>query len=78
LTECENEKIWETIKEDAMYTIISYKFDQHTDISNKLLNTGLRPVIIHSNNVFWGYKGKTGRNILGKMITKLREEFYLE
>ena len=51
---------------------------QHNDISNKLLNTGLRPVIIHSNNVFWGYKEKTGRNILGKMITKLREELYLE
>lgn len=82
ITECENDNItkniWGTIKEDAMYTILSYKFDQHNDISNKLLNTGLRPVIIHSNNVFWGYKEKTGRNILGKMITKLREELYLE
>jgi hypothetical protein len=82
IIECKNDyitkNIWGTIKEDAMYTILSYKFDQHIDISNKLLNTGLRPVIIHSNNVFWGYNEKTGRNIIGKMITKLREELYLE
>lgn len=83
ITECKNDDItkdiWKTIKEDAMYTIISYKFDQHLNISNKLLNTGLRPVIIYSNDVFWGYNNeKTGLNILGKMITKLREELYLE
>jgi len=73
-----NDNIWKIIKEDVMYTILSYKFDQHNELSEKLLNTGLRPIIIHSNDNFWGLQEKSGRNILGKMITKLREELYLE
>ena len=73
-----NDNIWKIIKEDVMYTILSYKFDQHNVLSEKLLNTGLRPIIINSNDNFWGFQEKSGRNILGKMITKLREELYLE
>lgn len=65
-------------KEDVMYTVLSLKFYQHVELSVKLLDTGLRPVIVSSSNAYWGRKNNSGRNILGKMITKLREEIYME
>lgn len=70
--------VWDCIKEDAMYKVLSHKFDQHGDLTEKLLDTGLRPVIISSVDPYWGKHYNSGRNILGKMITKLREELYME
>jgi predicted NAD-dependent protein-ADP-ribosyltransferase YbiA (DUF1768 family) len=74
----EEEDIWDCIKEDAMYTVLSHKFEQHTDLSDKLLDTGLRPVTVRSSDPYWGRQNNSGMNILGKMITKLREDIYME
>lgn len=70
--------LWDCIKEDVMYKVLSHKFDQHVELTEKLLDTGLRPVIMSSHNPYWGKRDNAGQNILGKMITKLREELYME
>jgi protein-tyrosine phosphatase len=49
--------------------IIEQKFNQHPTIKKNLLNTGLRPIIYISNKNF-------EKNILGKVITKLRNKLY--
>lgn len=73
-----DQNLWDGIKEDAMYNVLYHKFTQHNDLTGKLLDTGLRPVITSSSDQYWGKHNNSGRNILGKMITKLREEFYIE
>jgi len=72
------QSVWDCIKDDAMYKVLSHKFDQHVDLTEKLLDTGLRPVIMSSSDPYWGKQDNSGRNILGKMITKLREELYMD
>ncbi len=42
-----------------------------------LLRSGLRPLIENSLDSYWGDAGDgTGRNTLGKMLTRIRNEFY--
>ena len=69
---------WENNKEFYMYKILKYKFEQHSIIKKHLLNTGLRPIIFCSSDL---YLGKTtdscGRNILGKILMKIRKNMYL-
>ena len=63
-----------------MAFITKIKFDRHIDIYNNLLNTGLRPLVEYTkDDNFWskGEDGK-GKNILGKILTNLREEYYKE
>jgi hypothetical protein len=69
---------WDIIKEDIMYTILFYTFNQHPVLSNKLLKTGLRPIIMISNDNFWGQQQKSGKNIMGKMLVKLREDLHIK
>lgn len=56
--------------------IIREKFIQNPEIKKNLLNTGLRPIIYISNkNIF--DKNIFDKNILGKILTELRNNFYL-
>ena len=66
-------------KENIMYNILLQKFTQHSDIKQKLLESGLRPIIYTSkSDYFWGIgNNNTGRNILGKLLEKLRLHFLL-
>jgi predicted NAD-dependent protein-ADP-ribosyltransferase YbiA (DUF1768 family) len=61
---------WEYIKESAMYMVLKNKFNQNVIIKNNLLDTGLRTMIVHSTD-------NLGNIMLGKLITKLRKEFYI-
>jgi hypothetical protein len=70
--------VWETRDEELMYYILQQKFDQHSKIKKNLLCTGLRCIIVCSNNLYWGKKEKNGRNILGSMMGILREELYVK
>ena len=66
-------------KENIMYNILLQKFTQHSDIKQKLLESGLRPIIYTSkSDYFWGIgNNNTGQNILGKLLEKLRLHFLL-
>lgn len=66
-------------KENIMYNILFQKFTQHSDIKQKLLESGLRPIIYTSkSDYFWGIgNNNTGQNILGKLLEKLRLHFLL-
>ena len=64
-------------KIENMYKILKSKFNQNDDIKNKLLCTGFRPIVNHNRfDSFWGDGGDRGKNHLGILLTKLRNEFY--
>jgi ribA/ribD-fused uncharacterized protein len=64
-------------KIENMYKILKLKFNQNDDIKNKLLCTGFRPIVNHNRfDSFWGDGGDRGKNHLGILLTKLRNEFY--
>lgn len=71
---------WETIKFDEMYHICYAKFTQHKDLQEKLLATG--SVYLEEANQWgdrvWGTVNGNGRNHLGKILMKVREEIRLE
>jgi hypothetical protein len=69
---------WDDVKNSVMELILKYKFEQNLNIRNNLLQTGLRPIIVHSIDLYWGKMDDVGLNILGKIISKLREQFYNE
>lgn len=65
---------WETVKVNAMYTILLLKFQRHADIRRNLLNTGLRPIVKLSLDEFWGCKSiDEGQNMFGKLLCKVRD-----
>lgn len=76
---CTERRDWNEIRNDVMYKIVDLKFHQHEDIRRNLLNTGLRPLIEHSFDSYWG-DGKTGRgkNVKGRILTKLRNRMYIK
>jgi predicted NAD-dependent protein-ADP-ribosyltransferase YbiA (DUF1768 family) len=73
---CNVRKDWEKIRESIMYLVLKHKFDQHKIIRNNLISTGLRPIIVLSDDVFWGRLEGVGHNMLGKLLMKLRKNLY--
>jgi ribA/ribD-fused uncharacterized protein len=71
-------KDWEEVRVHFMKEILKAKFDQHKNIKEKLLFTGLRPIIqSSSSNSFWGIGNNgNGENIFGKLLEEVREEYY--
>jgi predicted NAD-dependent protein-ADP-ribosyltransferase YbiA (DUF1768 family) len=68
---------WEEKKEDVMMNILKLKISQHENIRGNLLNTGLRPIVEYTReNDYKGYSLIKDENILGKLLTKLRNELY--
>lgn len=74
---CNIRKDWDSVRENIMYTVLKYKFNQHSIIRKNLTSTGLRPIIVRSLDTFWGKSdNNTGQNMLGKLLMKLRKELY--
>ena len=75
----EHNRDWEENKIDYMYKVLEYKFRQHDNLRLNLINTGLRPLVKVSYDTFWGdgYNGQ-GKNIQGKLLNKLRNQFLFE
>ena len=69
---------WFYVREELMYKIIKTKFEQHPELLENLVKTGLRPIIQHTKeDYFWGDgENGSGKNILGKLLMRLREEYY--
>lgn len=73
-----NGSLTQDINLDYMYTILKLKFNQNSILRDKLLMTGFRPIINHNKfDNFWGDNGDgSGNNFLGKLLVKIRDEFY--
>lgn len=74
---------WERVKDGIMLDILRAKFEQNPYLRDKLIETG-DAVLVEGNtwhDCYWGdcdcpkCQHKTGKNMLGKLLMKLREEF---
>lgn len=68
-------KDWEDVKDDLMYQIVLKKATQNPDMKEELLSTGDSNLIEAApNDYYWGEgKDGTGKNMLGKVLMKVRE-----
>lgn len=76
-------KDWDQIKNNIMFETLRLKFDQNIDIQRKLMLTGEEELIEgnmwHDN--YWGNcncpecSHIIGKNILGKLLMKIRKEY---
>ena len=69
--------LWDSIKNDCMYKALYAKFTQYPELKGLLINTG--DAIIQeatTNDYYWGIGNDgTGKNMLGVLLMKLRDEF---
>lgn len=67
---------WESVKDDIMYKGLKAKFTQNTKLRELLLNTNNVIIIENSpKDYYWGIgKDGTGKNTLGNMLYRLRDE----
>jgi ribA/ribD-fused uncharacterized protein len=67
---------WQEIKVEIMYSMVKLKFQTHKDLREKLLFTG-DAVLIEGNtwgDKYWGVCEGEGKNMLGIISMKVREE----
>lgn len=66
---------WSEAKETIMYTGLRYKFQQNEELRKKLLETGNRPIVEHTeHDSYWGDGGDgSGQNRLGHLLQRLRD-----
>jgi N-glycosidase YbiA len=71
---------WEESIENIVYNVYKAKFDQHPELKNNLMNTGLRPIVYctHIDRILGNNGDNSGQNILGKTLVKIREQYYRE
>lgn len=69
-------KNWDNIKDNIMYEAVKAKFTQHEELKKLLLSTHEATIVEHTeNDDYWGDgKDGKGKNKLGKILMKLREE----
>ena len=73
---------WEKVKDDVMFKALKVKFspDHHPELCEKLLSTGDAQLVEHvKRDRYWGDggdmgTGKVGKNMLGKLLMKVRDE----
>lgn len=67
---------WEEIKDKVMYTALKEKFKQNPELKEKLLATGDEKLVEGNTwgDRYWGVCGGTGKNHLGLILMKIREE----
>jgi ribA/ribD-fused uncharacterized protein len=67
---------WENIKDDIMYQVVKAKFTQNEDLKERLLATGEEH--LEEGNTwgdkYWGVCNGVGKNRLGKILMKVRDE----
>lgn len=71
---------WEIIKDSVMYDALVLKAKQHPQFKKKLIESGEREIIEDSPyDSYWGCgKDGNGRNQLGKLLMKLRDQLKKE
>ena len=67
---------WELVKDQVMYEILVAKFTQNAALKLLLLRTGDQELIEGNwwNDRYWGVCKGEGKNTLGKLLMKLRQE----
>ena len=67
---------WDHMNDNVMLEAVRAKFAQHPDLQALLLDTGEAILIEHTeNDAYWGDGGDgKGKNRLGKILMKVREE----
>ena len=67
---------WEEVKDQIMYEICLAKFSQNENLKEKLLATGDEELIEGNtwHDTYWGVCNRRGKNKLGKILMKIREE----
>ena len=67
---------WEEVKDQIMYEICLAKFSQNEDLKEKLLNTGDEELVEGNtwHDTYWGVYNRKGKNKLGKILMRVREE----
>lgn len=73
-------KDWEQVKDEIMEDIVRAKFTQNEELKEKLIATGNEELIEGNawNDTYWGVCGGKGKNMLGKILMKVREELRKE
>ncbi|KAK3922824.1 Retrovirus-related Pol polyprotein from transposon 297 [Frankliniella fusca] len=72
---------WESLRNEVMLELLWEKFKHNTDLALKLLSTGEREIIECNTwcDMYWGqctcpkHRYKIGLNMLGKMLTQIRD-----
>jgi predicted NAD-dependent protein-ADP-ribosyltransferase YbiA (DUF1768 family)/protein-tyrosine phosphatase len=78
-TVADKPKDWERYRVEYMYSVLKNKFIQNVEIKEILLNTGMRPLVKISEDSFWADGGNgRGKNIHGKLLERIRYEFFEE
>jgi len=59
---------WEAVKDDFMFEIVQAKFEQNTDLMQKLLATGNRTLVEFNywGDKYWGMVRDANGNLIGK------------
>jgi ribA/ribD-fused uncharacterized protein len=73
---CQLRENWEQIKDIVMYDCVLAKFVQHKELRDQLLATGDEE-LIEDSPVDWTWgcgKDGTGKNLLGKILMRVRSE----
>lgn len=67
---------WEQVKETIMYDICKAKFSQNISLKQRLLDTGNEELVEENNwgDKTWGKVNGEGKNLLGKILMRIREE----
>lgn len=71
---------WESVKDSIMADALRAKFSQHAELREILLNTGDAVLVEHTkNDSYWADGGDgSGRNMLGILLMRLRDELLNE
>lgn len=69
---------WESVKDEIMKNALRAKFRQNKDIRDQLLATSPKQLVEKTTtDYYWGCgSNMTGRNMLGKLLMEIREEFF--
>lgn len=69
---------WENIKYSIMFKIINLKLQQHKDVLDKLLSSGLKPIFYYiKDDDYWGVGNDcNGNNIIGNILMEIRLKHY--
>lgn len=67
---------WEDIKDEVMYQCVKDKFTRNLDLKQRLLDTGYKELVEGNtwNDTYWGVCRGKGKNVLGKILMKVRDE----
>ena len=67
---------WENVKDEIMYQCVKDKFTRNLDLKQKLLDTDDEELIEGNtwNDTYWGICKGRGKNMLGKILMRVREE----